>query len=342
MTRDNGKIKNSIVSKLVEKWQHFENRYLSTPIKRKVLAGKILEGIANFIKYFLLYGLCFVIIYPLIQQAAIAVRPPSDINDPSVLWIPNTFSTDNIYIAITILDYWTALKNSILISGGVCILTVISTALAGYVFARMKFKALKFIFPFVILLIIVPQSTIELPLKRLLIDNGLHGKQIVLFVLAFFCMGIRSGVFIFLFRQFFRNIPEELEEAAYVDGANPLQVFVKIMLPNASGGILTVAILSFVWQWNDSYFTTQFVSSSNSSMNTLVTRMMDIQNAIDPAIKNLGLYDLVGQDVMNNPLFKTMIYNTCGILVMLPLILGYLLVQKKLFTEGVERSGLVG
>ena len=342
MTRDNGKIKNSIFHKLVAKWEHFENRYLSTPIKRKVLAGKILDLIANFIKYFLLYGLCFVIIYPLIQQIAVAVRPPSDINDPSVLWIPNTFSSDNIYIAITILDYWNALKNSIIISGGVCLLTVISTSLAGYVFARMKFKGLKYIFVFVILLIIVPQSTIELPLKRTLIDMGLHGNVAVLFVFAFFCMGIRSGVFIFLFRQFFRNIPEELEEAAYVDGASPLQVFVKIMLPNASGGILTVAILSFVWQWNDSYFTTQFVSASNTTMNTLVTRMMDIQNTIEPAIKDLGLYDLVGQQVMNNPLFKTMIYNTCGILVMLPLILGYLLVQKKLFTEGVERSGLVG
>ena len=338
MTRDNNTSKNLIKAK----YDKFYNRYLSTPIKRKVLGGKVIELCANFIKYFLLYGLCFVILYPLIQQLAIAIRPPQDINDPSVLWIPNSFSLDNITMAMAALNYWQALKNSFLISAGVCILTVISTALAGYVFARMKFKGLKVLFAFVILLIIIPQSTIELPLKLLLVDLGLLGNPIILFMFAFLCVGIRSGIFIFLFRQFFRNVPEELEEAAYVDGASPFQVFYKIMLPNVSGGILTVGILSFVWQWNDSYFTSTFVSSTNSDMTTLVTGIMGIRNTIDQVIKKLGFTSLIGQDVMNNPLFKSMMFNTCGILVMLPLILIYLLVQKRLFTEGVERSGLVG
>ena len=72
--------------------------------------------------------------------------------------------------------------------------------------------------------------------------------------------------------NFFRGIPEELEEAAYLDGANPFQVFTKIMLPNARGAMVLTAILTFVWQWNDSYFTANFVTSINDDFSTLTTK----------------------------------------------------------------------
>lgn len=342
MINDNNVQKVNLKDKIVNSLSKFQKRYLDTPIKRKVLKGKILDKTVSLLKYFLLYGLCFVILFPIIQQVAVAIRAPEDINDPSILWIPSKFSIDNITVALIILDYWNVLWNSVWISFCVCALTVISTALAGYTFARINFKGKNILFFLVIILIIVPQTSIELPLKMMLRDMGLLGNPIILFLFAFLCIGIRSGIFIFLFRQFFKNIPEELEEAAYVDGANPFQVFCKIMLPNAKGGIIIVGILSFVWQWNDSYFTTAFVSSTNKAMSTLTTQMLELKNQLPKALQLAGLWDLISGDITANPLFVSMMINTCGILIMLPLIIIYLFLQRKLFTEGVERSGLVG
>ena len=124
-----------------------------------------LEVAANVLKYFLLYGLAFIILYPLIQQLAIALRAPEDINNPLVLWIPETFSIMNFKIAGLVLDYWTALKNSIMLSTIVTVLQLFTTALAGYAFARLKFKGQGILFVVVLMTIIVAPSTIELPLK---------------------------------------------------------------------------------------------------------------------------------------------------------------------------------
>lgn len=323
------------------------DKRLSTNYKRKMTFELLLEKAAILVKYFLLYGLAFIIIYPLLQQISIALRAPEDINNPLVLWIPETFSMQNFKIASIVLDYFNALKNSIMLSGIVTILQVLTTALAGYAFARLKFKGQNILFVIVLATIIVAPSTIELPLKLTLMDflgtgKSLIGSPFVLYLLAATGMGIKSGIFIYLFRQFFRGVPEELEEAAHVDGANPIQVFFKVMLPNARGALVLAGILTFVWQWNDSYFTVNFVTKSNADFATLTTRMMEIRNAIQSAIMSAGVWQLFDQDVTQNPLFTSMILNTAAMLAMIPLLIFYLAVQKILFTEGIERSGLVG
>jgi len=170
---------------------------------------------------------------------------------------------------------------------------------------------------------------------------NLSGSPAALYILTALGLGIRSGIFIYLFRQFFRGVPVELEEAAYIDGASPIQVFLKIMLPNARGAILLTAILTFVWQWNDNYYTLNFVST-NIDFQTLTTKIMGVKGNIQGAIFQAGVYSLFDQDVTKNPLFTSMILNTTAILSMIPLILFYIIVQKALFKEGVERSGLVG
>jgi multiple sugar transport system permease protein len=170
---------------------------------------------------------------------------------------------------------------------------------------------------------------------------NLIGKPITLFLMAGLGMGIKSGIFIYLFRQFYRGIPTELEEAAYVDGANVFQVFYRIMLPNARGAIITVALLAFVWQWNDYYFTTLFVTRSNINFMTLTTQQVSVLYGLQQALTDAGIWGLMGQDITKNPLFSSMILNTSGILVMIPLLVMYFFVQK-LFVSGIERSGIVG
>lgn len=326
----------------------FLSDHFSTPVKRKKTAQKVGSLGVSLMKYIILFGLSFIILYPIIQQLAIAVRAPEDINNPTVLWIPERFSLENFKIAMILLEYKDAFIQSVLISTGAMILQVLSTALAGYTFARLyRFKAAGILFAIVIFTIIVPQTTIELPLKLSLTNflgtgKSLLGKPWLLFLFAGLGVGLKSGVFIYLFRQFFRGIPVELEEAAYVDGANPFQVFFKVMLPNARGVIITVAILAFVWQWNDSYFTSVFVTDVNTTLQTLTTKMLGVSQNMQSAITQAGIWQYFDQDVTKNPLFLSMITNTAGILTMLPLLVGYIFIQNILFKEGIERTGIVG
>lgn len=318
----------------------YENNF-STPEKRAILKTKSFDVFSTILRYFILYGLAFIILFPIIQQIAVSLRRPEDINNPLVLWIPETYSFSNFTITSYVLDYWKAFGNSFLLSFLVTILQLITTAFAGYSLARLKFKGRKIVFILVLITVIVVPSMIEVPL-RLRLKNTLLGKSYVLYIFAFLGLGIKSGLFILIFRQFFKGLPIELEEAAYIDGANPLQVFYKVMLPNVKGAILLTGILTFVWQWNDSYYTETFITKVNSNFYTLTTKMLGALGNIKSAVEKAGITSLVGQDVSNNPFFTSMILNTAAILVMLPLIIIYLLVQKKLFEKGIERTGIVG
>ena len=314
---------------------------LSAQTYKRLLLNKTFDIIMNILKYVFLTGLCFVIIYPLLLQITIALRLPTDINDPTVLWIPNKFSLKNFEVAMIALNYNTSFWNSFWISLGVTVLQLISTSLAGYSFARLKFKGSQILFGLAVFTIIVPQTVISLPLSLSLKNMNLIGKPGSLFLMAGLGMGIKSGIFIFLFRQYYRGIPVELEEAAYVDGANVVQVFTRIMIPNAKSAILAVVILSFVWQWNDYYFTALFVTRNNPDFMTLATQQVSVIYGLQQALQDAGVWGLMGQDVTKNPLFVSMILNTSGILVMLPLLIMYFFIQK-LFVEGIERSGITG
>jgi len=340
-------MKNNIFNKIANRSKDFYNDKLSTKEKRRPLINNTKSLGASIVKYLLLYGLAFIIIFPLLQQISIALRNPSDLNNPLVLWIPMEFSLQNVKVALIVLDYWKVLATTLILSLTVTILQLIVTSLVGYALARLKFPGSKLVFIIVIFTIIIAPTTIELPLKinfRDFLGTGtnLLGSTNILYLFAATGMGIKAGIFIYLFRQFFKGIPIELEEAALIDGANPLQVFIKVMLPNAMGAIILTSILTFVWQWNDSYYTFTYVSSIKDSFDTLTTKMMGISQNINEAIQNAGVLGLFGQDVSKNPLFTSMILNTAAILTMIPLLIIYLLVQKRLFTEGVERSGLVG
>lgn len=324
----------------LQKWQHYKIMW-NEPLLKKVLVSRVLGFIVNILKYLLITGLCFVILYPLILQISIALRSPTDVNNTTIMWIPGKFSLKNFQVAIIALKYLESLKNTLILSVGVTIFQLVSTSLAGYAFARLKFKGSNLLFGAALFTIIVPQTVISLPLLRSLTNLGFIGKPFILFLMAALGMGIKSGIFIYLFRQFYRGLPKELEEAAYIDGANPLQVFYRIMLPNARGAIITVTLLSFVWQWNDFYFTTLFVTRSNMDFTTLTTQQVSVLFGLQQSLTDAGVWGLMGQDVTKNPLFSSMILNTSGILVMLPLLVMYFFVQK-LFVQGIERSGIVG
>ena len=182
---------------------------------------------------------------------------------------------NNFLDAIRIMDYWETLFNTFALSVTTTVLTA-ACALAGYGFARLKFKGSQLLFACVILTILVPPTTILIPIYLNLKDFTLMGliplitgKSVNLlnsywpFILtSLTANSLKAGLYIFIFRQFFRGIPKEVEEAAYIDGAGVGTTFTRIMMPNAIPAVITTTLFSFVWQWNDSFYTTTYLTSS--------------------------------------------------------------------------------
>lgn len=147
------------------------------------------------------------------------------------------------------------------------------------------------------------------------------------------CMGIKNGIFIYLFRQTFKNMPTELEEAGYIDGVNSIGIFFRIMVPNAVTMIVTVMLFSIVWQYNDvTYTQVLFVGEPNFSTaySSLYTITDEVKALLGYAENDLSVYTY-------QPVLKS-----AGTLALMgPLLLFYAVAQKY-FVQGVTRAGIVG
>jgi multiple sugar transport system permease protein len=297
----------------------------------------------SIVRFTLIAGLSFVILFPIFQKISTSIKDKSDLYSAVVVWIPQNLSFDNFREAIRVMDYWATLLNTFALSATTTILTTLSCALAGYGFARLKFKGSNLLFAGVILTILVPPTTILIPVYLNLksfdlmgVVTLLSGKPVNLlntywpFILtAITANSLKAGLYIFIFRQFFRGIPKEVEEAAYVDGAGISRTFARIMLPNAIPSIVTVLLFSFVWQWNDSFYTTTYLTSS---------KVMSTQLSSLPYNLAQQVSDGASQ---SDPFYLSMIQDTGILLAILPLIIIYLFVQRY-FVESVERTGIVG
>lgn len=293
----------------------------------------------SFVRSFIVFGLCFVIIYPILQMIVAAVTNPDDLSNPLVVWIPREFSLEFIKFAAEILDYKTGVINTAIMSFGVMILTLISTSLAGYAFAKLKFRGINILFFFVLFTVVVPPQTIAMPLYMIFNRLGLTSTFSSVFILAFLGMGIKSGIFIFIFRQVFRNLPKELEEAALIDGCGVFKTYYLVMLPNASSAFITVGLFSFVWQWNDVFYTRLLIAVEN--LNILALNLTSVSTKLVYMLQKLGVDQTLAEGISRNPLLVGTIANTGALLMMLPLLIGYIFVQRY-FVESVERTGIVG
>jgi len=313
---------------------------LSDPRKNHRRIRKLQATTGSILRFMLLFGLCFVILFPTIQQVLMALRAPEDVNNPAVIWIPEQWSLLNIKIAALVLDYQKALFNTFKVSFIVMFLQLASTSLAGYAFSRLRFKGSNILFLLVILTIIIPPQALSLAQYLYFRDLRLIGKEASVYLMSGLGMGIRSGIFIYIFRQFFRGLPKELEESAIVDGANVFRTFWNIMLPNARGAMVVVGLFAFVWQWNDAYYVKIF-EISTAEFPLLTMRLINAAERTYQALFYTGALNLIGQNIWENPLFLALISNVAALLMMLPLLIMYVFVQKQ-FVESIERTGIVG
>ncbi len=292
-----------------------------------------------FFRAVIIFGLSFVILYPILYMISTSIRPQSEMNDPSIMWIPKTIRLENFVEVWKATNYPSTLWNTLVLNVVSSVLQVGTCALTGYGFARFKFKGKNFFFALVLLQIIVPVQIILIPqysqfryfdifgLFNALMGDSLNlvGTNFAMYIPALMCNGIRAGLFIYLFRQFFRGLPKELEDAAYLDGCGPFKTFISVMIPNAASSFLTVFIFSIVWYWNDYYVSSMYFNDPN----TIALKVNNITNIISMYLDNqVG----IATD------YVVWMEAAC-LLAITPIVIMYIFLQKY-FTEGIARAGL--
>ena len=286
--------------------------------------------------------MCYLFLYPVFYMGVTSIMTLESASDPTVLYIPKGMTFDNIKTAFSLLEFPKSATLSLVITVFSTLGTLFSCSLTGYAFARFRFKGKNLIFVFVLLMIIVPQQTLIMPnyLQYHFFDMGgllsIFGVKLNLldtpwvFILpSFFASGLKAGIFIFIFRQFFTGLPKELEAAARIDGCGPLKTFVLIMVPLAVPAFITVVMFSVIWHWNEYY------SSSLYFLGDTKPIMVMLENLLSKLRLNGVLSEA-------NTEFQSRIFLQAGALIcILPPFVLYLFTQKY-FIESIERSGITG
>jgi multiple sugar transport system permease protein len=276
----------------------------------------------------LLFGLSFILVYPMLFMLSNSFKPVIENYDPSIIWIPKSFTLSNFANAVEVMRFPTALLNTFTVNMATALIQIVSCMIIGYGFARFRFTGRGILFAMVLITIIVPQQTIASSLYKNFADLKLINSNFIFYIPALLGMGLKSGLYIFVFRQFFRGLPKDLDDAATVDGCGTFKIFYRIMLPNALPALLTVFLFSVVWQWSDFYGPAMYLGKST------------IATALYSFTTNLAELPGVGNNIWDPFFVSTRIQAAC-LLSVAPLVVIYIFTQR-FFVEGIERTGLVG
>ena len=315
--------------------------------KNKQLSKKTGQIAFSLFRLAFLLAIGYIILFPLIYMMSNAFKPEAQILDPSVVWVPKSFTFDNVVKAFYALDYLTSLSVSLLVNVVSALIQVFTCAIVAYGLSRFKFKESKLIFGLIVLTILVPPQAIIIPLyvnfahfdvfgiltllTKLFgadLRPNLLNSPLAFYLPSVFGVGLRSGLFIFIYRQFFSSIPKELEEAAWVDGAGPVKTFLRIVLPSSGVAILVVTILSIIWYWNEFYLGSLFFTDQFP----LAVALAQIRS---------GLQNTMGYNQFANPLLIRNILMAACLIFMLPMLVMYAVLQKY-FIRSINRVGIIG
>ena len=288
----------------------------------------------------IIVGICYVILGPILGIISSSFFSDADNYNPMVYLIPQEPTLERYKLAIQYLDYWKTMGASLLYSLTLMILQVIVCSMVGYGFARFQFPFKNVLFGCVVVMIVVPTNTIMLPLYmtfakfdvfgiiKLITGSELNllSTPVPMYIMTLLGCGLRSGLYIYIFNQFFRGVPKEIEEAAFMDGAGTWYTYFFIMLRNAMPSVITVSVFSLVWQYNDTFYAKLFHLPQSMSIGTRISSLVA---------------NIANQYKIMDKTIQTLYLDAGIVLMLIPVVLIYVILQKQ-FIEGVERSGIVG
>lgn len=306
-----------------------------TVLKQKKQIG---AGVMRLAVYLFLAGLAFVFLYPFMTMLVDSVKTYADIGNNTVKWIPHNFTLQNYKLAFEALDVWHTGFNSIFVTVLATAGHLLSCSLVAYGFARYRFPLRNVLFAIVVLSILIPTQTIIIPSYITYTKMQLVGTHWTMILPTFFGFGLRGGMFIFLFRQYFIKIPKSLEEAAAIDGCGPFRTFLQVVLPSTGATMVVCLLLSAVWHFNDSYEPSIYLSDYSKFM---LPQMLSMLSANLSSMQ--GDMANTAQNISNEiqVMYHRGVVMAAVTLCLVPLFVLYVAMQRK-FVEGVERSGLTG
>ena len=267
------------------------------------------------VRYVVLTVLALLFISPLVFMILTSFKTSNDAAAVGASWIPSPFTTqayDSIMSATgTPVLRWFA--NSLIAALGNALLVVITSAMAAYALARMNFRGQKLVFAAIIATLFVPPVILIIP--NYLIVGELQWLNTLIAVIV---PTAASAFGVFFLRQFFLGIPLELEEAARLDGASPLGIFTKVVLPLSRPALATLALLSLLSNWNDFLWPVYVLYGPEAQ--TLPAGLSTLQSA------NNVRYDLLMAG---------------AVIASVPVLILFVFLQRFII-EGVSRSGLKG
>lgn len=307
-------------------------------VKQFFLGSKEKNGfVKTFFLYFVLIGLVFVYLYPILYMLVNAFFSPDDLVDPSVTWIPTRVYFGNFVQAWETLDFLPSFIISIFMAVVPALLQLVSTSLAGFGLARFEFPLKKLWLMLIIATFMIPTMVMTIPRYTMFNDYGMLETVWPFYLPALFGQGIRSTIFILIFYSFFSNYPVSFDEAAELDGAGKFKIYYKIALPAASGAIVLCLLFSFVWYWNE----TTDLNLFSPNIKTLPKRLQEFNARFNALYGNVDVGDAAGGAANEVNKLNESLQLAGTLLSILPTVILYLVLQKQ-FVESVERSGITG
>lgn len=199
--------------------------------------------------YAAVLAVSFVMLYPLLWMVSSSFKPENEIFSTTSL-IPQTFTADAYrrgWNGLSV-SFGSMFVNSTVIAVLAVVGNLLSCSMAAYAFTRLQFKGKGFWFALMLGTMMLPQHAVLIPQYLMFLNFGWVNTILPLVVPKFFAI---DAFFVFLMIQFFRGIPRDLDEAAVMDGAGPLRIFFKIILPLSTPVLATAAVFSFIWTWDD-------------------------------------------------------------------------------------------
>ncbi len=323
---------------------------ISEPQKLRYLhySKKVGKVAYSIFRYLLLIAIGYIILYPLLYMIVTSLMSANAYDNSTRAWIPTGFNiVGNYKKAWDALEYGKALIATIKYPIISALLEVASCAVIGYGFARFNFKGKKIFIAILFLTILIPDMMLIIPrmvnytqldfLGILGLFNKLTGIDLrinlvdtgfTMWIPSLLGIGLKSGILIYIYIQFFTGLPRELEEAAWVDGAGPIKTFLKIAVPSSSVVFITVSVFSLIWHWNDSMLTSMYIPSALP----LADRLAGLPAFISQK------YNLeVGH---TSPESASLLMAGC-LMFLAPMLIFYMIVQRG-FIESVDRVGITG
>ncbi|MDW8289994.1 MAG: carbohydrate ABC transporter permease [Armatimonadota bacterium] len=264
--------------------------------------------------YLVLIALSISFLAPFALMVSTSLKTDDRIFTESIEWIPRPIRWQNYVEALESFPFLLYLRNTLFVCAMVVVGTVLSSALPAYAFARLRWRGRDMLFLIMLMTIMLPVQVTMLPLFVLFRTLGWTGTYLPLIIPPFF----GSAFAIFLLRQFFLTIPQELSDAARLDGCSEWRIFWQIIVPLSVPALATVALFAFIGAWTD--FINPLIYLTDESTYTLA----------------VGLQTFVGRHSSEWNLLMA-----AATVVTLPLIVVFFFTQK-LFIEGITLTGMKG